>query len=129
MKNIKKLDILLISIYLLISVGAAIYFTIDGLNVHEGAIEVIISVENQEYDRFTLPVPKMKEIVIETERGRNVLVVEGDHIDMLASDCNDQICVHQGEISTPNEMIVCLPNQVVIEIKGKKKIEVDQIAQ
>jgi len=129
MKNIKKLDIILISIYLLISVGAAIYFTVDGLNVHEGAMEVIISVENQEYERFTLPVPQNKEIVIETERGRNVLVVEGDHIDMLESDCNDQICVHQGEISTPNEMIVCLPNQVVIEIKGKTKIEVDQIAQ
>jgi hypothetical protein len=126
--KLKKLDVILIIIYLAISITGAVYFTVEGLTVHTGAKEVVISVNNAEYDRVALPVDTKREIVIETDFGHNTLVIEGDQVYMEHSDCNDQICVHQGEISAPKEMIVCLPNRLVIEIKGVEKQEVDQIA-
>lgn len=129
MKNIKKLDILLIGFYLILSIGGAVYFMVDGLQVHSGMTEVVVSVENKEYERLSLPVAQKKEIIIETRLGRNVIIVEGENVYMQSSDCDDQICVRQGKISKAKEMIVCLPNEVLVEIIGREKREVDQIAQ
>lgn len=124
----KKLDVLLIGFYLILSIGAAIYFTVDGLTVHEGGTEVVISVQNKVYERITLPVAERREIRIDTELGHNIIEIEGDKVHMHTSDCDNQICVNQGEISKPKEMIVCLPNELLIEIKGTQKTKIDQIA-
>lgn len=129
MKKIKKLDIILISLYLILSIAGAIYFTIDGIKSHSDSVEVLISVENQSYERFKLPVAQRKEVVIETALGRNIIIIEGNEVIMQSSDCDDQICVHQGKISEAKEMIVCLPNEVLVEVIGSAKREVDQIAQ
>lgn len=48
------------------------------------------------------------------------LQVEDHQIRFEESDCKDQLCVHQGNISSTHEKIVCLPNQVVITISGEK---------
>lgn len=127
-KNIKKLDIVLIMVYLVISISGAIYFTIDGLSVHSGKKEVVISVKNEEYMRVELPVDGQKEVAIDTDLGHNIVIMDGNSVRVEYSDCKDQICVHQGEISAPKEMIVCLPNKLVVEIVGVEKQEVDQIA-
>jgi len=128
-KELKKADVVLIVFYLLVSILGALYFTIEGIGVHEEPMEVVISVENQVVERIKLPLAGQREILVDTALGHNVIVVEGKRVHMEHSDCGDQICVHQGEISTPNEMIVCLPNKVLIEIKGVELTEVDQIAQ
>lgn len=127
-KNVKKLDIALIIVYLVISICGAIYFTIEGLSVHSGKKEVVISVKNETYMRVELPVDGQKEVVIDTDLGHNIIILDGNSVRVKYSDCKDQICVHQGEISAPNEMIVCLPNKLVVEIVGVEKQEVDQIA-
>ena len=37
---------------------------------------------------------------------------------MKYSDCKNQICVNTGKISRAGEIIVCLPNYVIVEIIG-----------
>lgn len=125
----KRLDTILIIIYLLISITGAVYFMVDGLKVHDGGLELVVSVNNKEYERIQLPTSKRQVLDIQTELGHNRIIIEGDHIHMEEADCNDQICVHTGEINQAKEMIVCLPNKVVVEIKGRKKTKIDQIAQ
>ncbi|MBN2899186.1 MAG: NusG domain II-containing protein [Clostridia bacterium] len=127
--KIKKLDVVLVLFYLLISLAGAAFFTWDGLTVHSQRQEVIVSVKNEEYVRIGLPVSERKEIVVDTDLGHNVIVIEGDQVYMTESDCKDQICVRQGAILASNQMIVCLPHKVVVEIKGVENLEVDQIAQ
>ena len=46
------------------------------------------------------------------------IISENGAIWFESSDCPDQICVHQGWISDGSEPIVCLPNQVIIQITG-----------
>ena len=46
---------------------------------------------------------------------------------MLEADCDDQICVHQGYIENSGEMIVCLPNRFLVEMKNDKGNEFDAI--
>lgn len=57
--------------------------------------------------------------VIEGENGAlNTVQVEPGRICISEASCPDQICVHQGWISDGSEPIVCLPNQVIIQITG-----------
>ena len=57
--------------------------------------------------------------VIEGENGAlNTVQVEPGRICISEASCPDQICVHQGWIGDGSEPIVCLPNQVIIQITG-----------
>ena len=40
---------------------------------------------------------------------------------VLDSTCHDKICVHTGYISKPSQTIVCLPERLIIKIKGEDK--------
>ncbi|MDR0531867.1 MAG: NusG domain II-containing protein [Oscillospiraceae bacterium] len=42
-----------------------------------------------------------------------------------SSPCRDKLCVRAGEISRPGQVIVCLPQKVVIEIRGSGGSGVD----
>ena len=48
----------------------------------------------------------------------NTVVAENGQIWVEKADCPDQICVHKGKISTSAVPIICLPNQLIIEIVG-----------
>ncbi|NLY44889.1 MAG: NusG domain II-containing protein [Tissierella sp.] len=59
-----------------------------------------------------------KTIPIETDHGYNLIEVGDNEIRVIEASCPDQIDVKQGYISRIGETIVCLPNKMVIEIKG-----------
>lgn len=48
----------------------------------------------------------------------NTILVEHGRIRVSQADCPDQICVDQGFISDGTVPIVCLPNQLIIQIVG-----------
>lgn len=52
--------------------------------------------------------------------GANHLHIENGQVWVTEASCPDQICVHMGRISQPGQSIICLPNQVVIEILGRE---------
>ena len=47
---------------------------------------------------------------------------------LTEADCPDKLCVHQKAISKNHEMIVCLPNKVVVEVTGSEENGFDSIA-
>ena len=73
------------------------------------------------------PIPLVEEgeySVIQEETGaKNVIHVTTESIDMKSSTCENQDCVNQGVVSLDNRdsrllgnMIICLPNQVTLEL-------------
>lgn len=48
----------------------------------------------------------------------NTISVERGRIRVSHASCPDQVCVRQGWISDDSVPVVCLPNQVVIQISG-----------
>ncbi len=50
--------------------------------------------------------------------GSNTLVIEDGAACISAASCPDGLCIHMGHISRAGQSIVCLPNQVVVEIVG-----------
>ena len=49
--------------------------------------------------------------------------ISGGAAFVLKSDCKGQDCVKAGKISKVGEMIVCLPNKVVIKIVGDGEVD------
>lgn len=48
--------------------------------------------------------------------GSNHLIIHDGKARISAASCPDQKCVHQGEIQFSGQPIICLPNQVVVQI-------------
>jgi len=46
----------------------------------------------------------------------NIIVIENGYVFMEYANCPDQICVNHKSIHKNGEMIVCLPNQIFVEI-------------
>lgn len=60
-------------------------------------------------------------IPVETEFGYNLIEIGDGQVRVIEADCPDKIDVKQGYISRIGETIVCLPNKLVIEIKGESR--------
>ena len=48
----------------------------------------------------------------------NILSIRDGSVYMQAASCHNQQCVKQGSISQASQTIVCLPNQVFVNIEG-----------
>lgn len=85
-----------------------------------------ITVDGELYGTYDLSKDQTVEIVI-GETVTNILQIKDHQADMIEADCPDQICVHQRPIDANGETIVCLPNKIVVEIKGAKAAQVDTV--
>jgi hypothetical protein len=54
--------------------------------------------------------------------------VRGGRVRVLSSPCPRQACRHGGWIGGAGEMIVCLPNEIVIRLSGQRAGSVDALA-
>lgn len=91
---------------------------------------VKIQVDGKDYKTIYFD-PKItgKKLAIETEFGYNLVEINEEKVRVIEADCPDQLDVKQGYISKPGEVIVCLPNRLVIEIIGEKEDDdVDSIS-
>jgi len=109
---LKKGDILLI---IIATVFLVLYFVPQG-----GGDNAEISVNGELYKRVSLD--NDNEINIETEFGKNTIVIKNGEIYVTDSDCPDKLCEKQ-RISKDGGSIVCLPNRVSIVIEGKRQKE------
>jgi hypothetical protein len=65
-----------------------------------------------------LPLDEPSEIVVNTSRGYNRVVVRDGCVRVSEADCGSQTCVHSGAKALPGDMIACLPHRLVIKIGG-----------
>ncbi|MBR6254716.1 MAG: NusG domain II-containing protein [Clostridiales bacterium] len=56
------------------------------------------------------------EFRITSERGEMVIVISSEKVYVKESSCADKICMHQGDLTSPGDGAVCLPNRVVVQI-------------
>ena len=91
---------------------------------------ISVQVNGKEYKKIIFDNTVIgKEIPIETEFGYNLIKIGDEEVMVIDASCPDKIDVLQGAISKPGEMIVCLPNRLVVEIKGtSENREIDYIS-
>lgn len=123
-----KGDKYLIIIIIIISLISIIYVERDATSYNSKYIS--IQVNGKEYKKITFN-PKMvgKTIPIKTKYGYNLIEIGDEKVRVIEADCPDKLDVKQGYISKPGETIVCLPNRLIIEIKGENgENEIDYLS-
>lgn len=122
-----KGDKLLIILVIILSFSAMGYIRLQALSKSEKYISV--QVAGEEVKRIILDSKLVgTKIPVDSQYGYNLIELGQDNVRVIEADCPDKIDVKQGWISGIGETIVCLPNRMVIEIKGTiEDTEIDMI--
>ena len=123
LKRLKPGDIIIVAAVIIIS---AALFSLSFL-INQTTDKLFVEIYLDSELRITLPIDSDTDFtvcdgVVVSVRNRSVYMKE--------SDCPDKLCVRQGEINKAGQMIVCVPNRVVVIIgsaSGQKE-EVDAVA-
>lgn len=114
--KLKKGDIIVI-ILIICSIAGIFFFS--NRKIASNSKYIRVTVDGKEVQKIHVDGKlKGKTIKIDTEHGYNLLELTEQGIKITESDCHDKICIHMGEISEVNDMIVCLPHKLVIEVKS-----------
>lgn len=117
----KKRDIVVCGGILI--VAAALY---AGFRPGETGGYAVVKINGEE--AYRLPLQNNTQIEIKQQEQFNTVVIENGFAYISEASCPDKLCVKQPKISKNNELIVCLPNKVVMEIENGQKREVDGVA-
>ncbi len=65
--------------------------------------------------------------LIKDAEGKMSLQIKDNKVRVADSDCPRKICIQQGWISQPGQVIYCVPNNIMVEIDSKNKQEIDSV--
>lgn len=120
---IKKNDIILFGLILLIAISAIFFINMK----RSDGSKVLITINGKEYKTLSLNIDK--KITIKEDNGDlNIIQIKDGEVDMIDANCPDKICVKHSKIHFDHETIVCLPHKLVVEIINGEESDVDMIA-
>ena len=109
-------DAALLAIFL--AVGALLFFVLR-INRPEGGTAVV-RVSGEQYGSYDLHTDQEIEITGK-DGGTNLHQIRDGKASVTQASCPDLLCVHQGAVGRKGESIICLPNEVVVEISEAKE--------
>lgn len=71
-----------------------------------------------QYNMSTLTEPKCVDI-----NGHNTLEITKDYAKSIYADCDDKLDIKQGKITSPGQIIICMPNKMTVRITGKSELD------
>lgn len=118
MRIIKKMDIVIIAVLLILSFTPHLIFFKTSQKSSKNNY-AIIQVDGKIHKKIGLSnVKKSEKVNLNLPNGKNTLLIKNNSIQMKSANCNDALCVKQGNISKVGQTIICLPHKLIIEIKG-----------
>lgn len=117
MKIFKKMDIIIIVVLIISSFIPHFIYSSVGSKNNKG-LYATIKVDGNVHNTIDLPTTSEEKFIIQTENGTNTILVNNNEINIVHADCKDELCVKQGSISKIGKTLICLPNKLIIEIKG-----------
>ena len=120
-KIVLKKDYIIIAAVLLVALVVFIIFQYNNKNsTPTGEVEIYVNGEfykNVEIKEGSL------ETIEQKDGSKNTISFTQNGVYMHSSTCNNQLCVHQGEVNFENyktrflgNSIICLPNRVVVSL-------------
>jgi hypothetical protein len=124
--NLKKRDIILIIALLAIASATLLAYRLLTKPSDDSKTEIVVTIHGEEYGRYSIH--KDQEIEIPAEYGTSILVIKDGKAKMESAGCPDQICVKHNKIHYNHDMIVCMPNEIIVEVVGGEASNVDVIS-
>lgn len=111
----KKQDLIIFGVIAALAAAAFIIVRLSG-SAPAAYVEVIVDGSVTE----THAISENGEYSVEGFTGGTVTFTISDGtVDVISADCPNRICVHHAPISRTGESIVCLPNRVIITLRGR----------
>ena len=109
-----------ILVVLLVVASLFSFWLVKEINSKIDSRYISIQVNGEEYERLRFATSDEPEhYELETQFGRNLVEIGRDYFRVIEADCPDKLDVLQGAITRPGQVIVCLPNRMIIEIRGE----------
>lgn len=125
MKIYDKIIIAAMAIFVLISAGLALRPN----KALEDKMLLRVSIDGNVVKEVSIDQNTTEDYRIETHDGYNIVSVNKGNISITEADCPGQYCVKKGWVTGANDIIVCLPHKLVVELVGIDNDEVDFISQ
>lgn len=116
-----KILIILIILVTLVGVGWSTFHFMD-----QSAKYIVIERNNKEVHKIRLVSGLEKKVTLELNPGKAVIVIKEGKVRILEMPkdiCPLGICANTGWINKVGEMIVCMPNRIVISIKASGNVD------
>ncbi|MGC8972091.1 MAG: NusG domain II-containing protein [bacterium] len=97
-----------------------IVYLFSRINSSRGEI-VLIQVNGRDFLR--LPISQNRIVKVSGPLGTSIIEIKDNKVRMLSSPCPDKLCVKEGYISKPCQVIICVPNRIVIKIEGRANLD------
>ena len=122
-KKKRLFDLLLIGCVLIVAAVLLLVFVLNrrGEADPAGGACAVVLIDGEEAARY----PLSKNGSFPLNGGTNTLVIENGYAWMTDSECPDKICEHMGKIHMNGQLIVCLPNGVIVTVEGGEDSGVD----
>ncbi len=125
--KIKKGDMIIVLVLIISVCGWLLY---SSFKTNTQSSELVIEV-NGEIKNTILIEQLAKEQQIHMDlNNKKYIDITIDNSGAIVSDvtCPDKLCQKTGKITKTGQSIVCLPNKVVIYIKGKANMDIDGVS-
>jgi hypothetical protein len=112
-------DIVIICLSFLLGLGIFMYF--DTYSESYGRKNIVLKINQEVVQKIAMDESINKTYSFEFDHNIGQFEVENNKVRMLQMSreiCKNQICSQTGWIDEPNELIVCLPNRIVLSIEG-----------
>lgn len=120
MRNkINKYDIVLIVCIIVVNILILIHGAFN--TVDKGEKVACIYSDSKLVGKYTLTENYETEFKVEFESGYNIVHIQDGAVWIQDATCPDKICMHQDKISKDGEIIVCLPNRLMIQIEDNSE--------
>lgn len=125
----KKKEIVVIGVIFVLAVMAALGVKVLQ-NMGSSDKEVLVKQNGVIIKRIPLNAKTEETFTFKQGALYNKVVVENGEAHIESASCRDQICVHHPHVSKNGEVIVCLPNKLVVEIHSETEaVEIDSIVE
>lgn len=109
-----KILIVIVIVLSILSLGYVRRYSFSGMDKY-----ISVQVNGEEVKKIMFDSKLVgKTIPVESQFGYNLIEIGDEQVRVIEASCPDEIDVKQGYISNVGETIICLPNRMVIEIKG-----------
>ena len=96
-------------------------------NVARKGNSVQIEVDGTVFDVVSLATDRTVEVT--GPLGKTYVIIHDGEAHVSDSPCRAKICVRTGQISRTGQLIVCVPNKVVVRIIGQEELPYDAVTQ
>ena len=122
LRQFRPFDFVLIGLALLLSFSPSLVtaFVYNQSDSQESQLVAIVKINGLVVDEWPLDAGLDKEITYYPNQGQyNIVQIKDSSIRVKEDNSPDQIAVNTGWISKPGQILVCLPHQLMIEIREK----------